>query len=81
LIRCGAFGAGAARQDSSNSRIVALSIAPTLNNAEAEEWIASDRSLLNFGLAAIANLLPRALVDQLVHLSFRQNFVTLGDLP
>jgi hypothetical protein len=43
------------KQDASKLRIVALSIAPTLYIAEAEEWIASNASLLNLRLVAIAN--------------------------
>lgn len=46
---------GVAKQDASKLRIVALSIAPTLYIAEAEEWIASNASLLNLRLIAIAN--------------------------
>ena len=49
-IRLICFGrklSGTARQDVSKCRIVALSSAPTLSIAEAEEWIASKASLLN----------------------------------
>jgi len=42
-----------ARQEASKLRMVALSIAPTLNIDVAEEWIASNASLLNLGLVAI----------------------------
>ena len=38
---------------SSNSRMVALSIPPTLNKPLAEEWMASKASLLNFGFVVI----------------------------
>lgn len=34
--------------------MVALSIAPTLNNAEADEWMASEALLLNLRLAVMA---------------------------
>ena len=55
-----------ARQVSSKSRIVALSIAPTLNIAEADEWIASKASLLNLRLAVMANLRKMSIFQQLI---------------
>ncbi len=47
-------GQRGARQVSSKSRIVVLSIAPTLNSAEADEWMASKASLSNLRLAGMA---------------------------
>ena len=49
---------GVVRQNSSNLFIVVLSIAPTLQRADADEWIASKASLLNLRLVAIANVHP-----------------------
>ena len=43
----GLHAGGVAKQPLSKLRIVAMSIAPTLRNAEAEAWIASKASLLN----------------------------------
>jgi hypothetical protein len=48
-----------------------LSIAPTLNIDVADEWIASNASLLNLGLVAITNLHPVVLPNQLTHLVCR----------
>ena len=45
---------GTARQEASKWRIVALSSAPTLSIAEAEEWIASKTSLLNLRFVVMA---------------------------
>jgi hypothetical protein len=48
--------------------MVALSMAPTRYIAEADEWIASNASLLNLRLVAMANLHPIMVADQFVHL-------------
>lgn len=53
LICAGSIPTGTARWRASKSRIVALSSAPTLWSAAADEWIASETSLLNLRFAAI----------------------------
>src|SRR5664280_967987 len=86
LICAGAKLSGTARQDASKCRIVALSSAPTLNIAEAEEWIASKASLLNLrfvvmAFSLIADLKPILLQKQSIDLLGRQLRVNLRELP
>ncbi len=68
MICAGFKMGGAARQDLSKPFIVVLSIAPAFCNAVADEWIASNASLLNLRLGAIANLRPILVLQQLVYL-------------
>src|ERR1035437_9129586 len=61
--------------------MVALSMAPTRYIAEADEWIASNASLLNLRLVAMANLHPIMVADQFVHLLLGQLLVDPGKPP
>src|SRR3990167_8462710 len=78
LISPGSIAGGAVRQDSSNSRIVDLSIAPTRCNADAEAWIASKASLLNLRFVVMAYLHKVLAAQQVGNLHIGQARIGLG---
>lgn len=79
-MSAGAMTGGAAKQDSSKSRMVALSIARTLSMADADEWMASKASLLNLCLVAMTNLRKIAVFQKLFDLTGVQALVGFGEL-